>query len=108
MFGLAACGGGDGGGGEAAPQGENVVLIDTFMFKPKSPTVKAGTTVTWMNNDTVQHVVESGTPDDPTGVFDKPIDPNGATATVTFDKPGAIAYFCSIHKSMRGEVIVQG
>lgn len=103
-FGLAACG----GGSEAAPQREKAVLIDTFMFKPKSLTVKAGTTVTWTNDDTVQHVVASGTPDAPTGEFDEPIDPNGATATATFDKPGTLVYFCSIHKSMRGAVVVPG
>ena len=35
------------------------VKIDNFTFTPKSVTVKAGTTVTWTNQDDIPHTVTS-------------------------------------------------
>src|SRR3954462_12557772 len=39
------------------------VVIDTFMFSPKTVHVKAGDTVTWTNHDNIVHTVTSGTRD---------------------------------------------
>ena len=37
------------------------VKIDNFTFAPQRTTVKAGTTVTWINDDDVPHTVASST-----------------------------------------------
>ena len=95
-LGFAACGG-----------GQTTILIDTFQFMPKAVSVKPGTMVTWTSTDTVKHRVTAGTPDFRTGAFDETVGPNGGTATVTFDQPGTFTYFCGIHTSMRGEMVVR-
>lgn len=46
---------------ESPAAAENTVKIDNFTFGPQSLTVKAGTTVTWINEDDIPHTVASGT-----------------------------------------------
>jgi len=73
--------------------------------------VKVGQTVEWANKDTVQHTVTSGTPGsaDSGKVFDsgltKLINP-GATFLHKFDAPGTFHYYCQLHPTMTGTVIV--
>jgi plastocyanin len=67
--------------------------------------VKAGTTVTWTNNDGATHAIASDT-GDPAAFSSDPIS-SGATYSFTFTQPGTYAYHCSIHPSMKGTVIVQ-
>lgn len=38
---------------------ENLIIIEKDAFKPKNITVKAGTTVTWVNKDTFGHWIAS-------------------------------------------------
>lgn len=80
--------------------------IKTFQFQPKSIEIRAGTTVTWTNQDNVAHTVTSGTPDAPDADFDSGGLGKGLSFTATFDRPGEYAYFCAKHKSMRGVVKV--
>jgi plastocyanin len=64
--------------------------------------IPTGATVTWVNNDTVQHTITSDT-----NVFDSgPIDPGGKF-TYTFTQPGSFSYHCSIHKSMTASITVR-
>lgn len=123
-IGLAACGGGsDSGGGagngaEAAAPAKagdakagdaKAVKIALFRYQPDALQVPAGTTVTWTNDDAILHTVTSGAPGQPSGVFDEEMADKGATASVTFDKPGTFAYFCARHpEAMRGTVTVTG
>lgn len=84
--------------------GPNQVIINNFAFGPTTLTVKAGTTVTWVNKDGDAHTV--------TGVGAKPLFGSqpldtGDSFSFTFEKPGSYAYFCKIHPSMKGTVIVQ-
>jgi len=81
----------------------NTVTIQGFQFKPDTLTVKLGSTVTFTNQDATPHTV---TPD------------QGATFTgtgrlnqsdskqVTFNQVGEQNYFCEIHPSMKGKVVV--
>lgn len=80
--------------------------IKTFQFQPKVIEVPAGTTVTWTNQDNIDHTITSGTPAAPDGAFASAPFGKGKTFTATFDKPGEYAYFCSKHKSMHGTVKV--
>lgn len=89
-----------------ATSAEDAVLVQGFRFEPESLEVSAGATVTWTNEDDIQHTATAGTPDAPSGAFDVALDGVGATGTHTFDTPGAYAYFCEVHNSMLGEIVV--
>ena len=80
----------------------NTVLIQNFAFSPGNLTVKAGTTVTWINKDSTTHTVASDT-----GAFKSGNLNSGANYTFTFTKAGTYPYHCSIHPSMTGKIIVQ-
>ncbi len=85
------------------------VKVALFRFQPGTLEVKAGTSVTWRNDDAILHTVTAGTPGAPSGEFDEELSDKGATASVTFDKPGTFAYFCARHpEAMRGTVTVTG
>ena len=77
------------------------VKIAGFAFAPASLTVKAGTTVTWVNDDAPAHTV---TADD--GSFGSPNLAHGATFSQRFGTAGSYAYHCAIHPSMVGTVVV--
>jgi len=93
-------------GGTAAAGGAttNAIAIQNFTFTPASTTVKAGTTVTWTNNDTTPHNVMSadgpGTDAATTSTFASKTMAQGDTFSFTFKKPGTYYYECTIHASM--------
>jgi len=82
--------------------GANEVFIEGNAFSPGTITVTANTTVTWTNKDGVAHTVTSNT-----GIFDSgTINANG-TYSHLFSTAGSYPYFCSVHPSMKGTVVVQ-
>ena len=83
------------------------VQVKVFQFKPGRVDVKAGSSVTWLNQDDISHTVTSGTPESPTGAFDAALAGQGTRTMVTFAERGVYSYFCSRHQAMRGEVRVQ-
>jgi amicyanin len=91
----------------SAPSGPAVatqaVKIEQFAFGPESITVKAGTTVTWTNNDQDPHTVTSQGKDGPlkSATMNK-----GDTYQYTFSTAGTYAYLCTIHPFMTGTVVV--
>jgi plastocyanin len=95
----------DDAGGTGSAQGPgttaNEVAVQQFQFKPETVTVAAGTTVTWTNQDGFDHSVvdrQETFRGDPFG--------SGETFTHTYDDPGTYEYFCGIHNSMTGTVVV--
>lgn len=82
------------------------VTIKTFMFTPSLLRVKVGQTVTWSNQDQIQHTATSGVPRSSTGVFDGAMDGQGRTFRFTFMVAGTYPYFCSRHNGMRGKIVV--
>lgn len=78
------------------------VIIKGFKFVPNEIRVKVGTTITWKNQDGADHTVESV---DASFASDQLA--NGDTISFIFDKPGKFDYFCGIHPSMKGSVIVE-
>lgn len=92
--------GGDAPGG----QGETVSISD-FSFQPESIEIGAGTTVSWTNEDGVGHTVTAGTPGAAEDAFDESLDA-GETVDVAFDESGTFDYFCAIHPTMTGQVVV--
>lgn len=84
------------------PSGQNAVAIQNFAFNPSALTVKAGTTVTWTNEDSVAHDVISDS-----GAFSSDSLSTGQTFSHTFDAAGTYEYHCGIHPSMRAKIIVE-
>ena len=98
---LGACGNDKTSDGEvtSAP----AVKILNFQFEPKSLTVKAGTTVTWTNEDTAVHSIKD------TSSLATPVSPDlgkSDTFTITYGQPGSYSYICGIHQYMTGTVAV--
>jgi plastocyanin len=80
----------------------NEVSIKDMAFSPSSLTVSAGTTVKFTNNDGVTHTVTSNT-----SVFDSGSLSAGNTYSFTFSTAGTYPYYCKIHTSMTGTIVVQ-
>jgi plastocyanin len=73
------------------------------VFSPHILPVMVGTPVEWPNNDEIFHNVFSYSE---TKQFDLGLYKNPEVKTVTFDKPGRVDVFCSIHSSMNCVVLV--
>jgi plastocyanin len=80
------------------------VTIKLFQYQPGRTEVKAGTTVTWINEDEIYHTVTSDGKDDG---FDAPLDGKGARFSFTFAQPGTYSFHCARHEHMRGEIAVR-
>ena len=77
------------------------VGIDNFAFTPAVLTVKPGTKVTFENHDDIPHLVVAVD-----GKYrSKALDTNDKFS-IAFDKPGEYAYFCGLHPTMKGKIIV--
>ena len=81
---------------------ETEVNIDQFAFYPQRITVKAGTTVTWINEDDVPHTVASSIKFFKSKALD-----TADKFSFTFTTPGTYDYFCSVHPHMTGAVVVE-
>jgi plastocyanin len=87
----------------AGAQGKTAMVnIQNIAFNPPNMTVAPGTTVTWVNNDQVNHTVTADN-----GTFNSGILQPGQRFAHTFKKAGTYAYHCNIHSSMRGTVTVR-
>ncbi|WP_440945241.1 plastocyanin/azurin family copper-binding protein [Methanosarcina sp. T3] len=77
------------------------VKIKDFAFNPDSITISSGDTVRWTNLDLFTHTVTG--PDFSSGTLR-----DGDSYEFTFTREGTYRYYCSIHASMEGVVIVGG
>jgi plastocyanin len=78
------------------------VSAKNFMFTPASITVKAGTTVTWVNLDEEPHTVFSDA-----GLFRSSALDTRERFSFKFEKAGTYHYLCTIHPRMLGTVVVE-
>jgi len=86
----------------SAQAAETLVQIDHFICAPQRVSVKAGTTVTWVNDDDIPHVVVASNK-----LFkSKTLDTNDKFS-FTFTTPGTYEYFCSLHPHMTGTIVVE-
>jgi len=81
----------------------STLSIHNFTFTPQTLTVKAGTTVTWINKDDIPHGIASSN-----NAFKK----SGALDTddsysFAFTTPGTYKYFCYLHPHMVGSIVVE-
>ena len=85
----------------AAVTNESVTIANN-LFSPTPLTVNVGSTVTWVNNDTVTHTATADDQSFASGLVKK------ATSWAhTFAAPGTFTYFCEIHPEMTGTVIAK-
>jgi plastocyanin len=78
------------------------VKIANFTFAPPVLTVKVGTTVTWVNDDDIPHLVSEKDGKFRSSAFD-----TGDKFSQTFSAAGTVEYFCAIHPHMTGKIVVE-
>jgi plastocyanin len=86
----------------ATPAEPMTIAIDNFTFGPNVLTVKAGTTVKWVNRDDIPHMIL----DKQRKVFRSKVLDTDDSFAFTFDQPGTYDYFCGLHPHMTGQVVV--
>lgn len=89
------------GGGSLLKSGAKVDIAD-FKYKPPNFSVKAGSKITFTNQDTAPHTATSKT----AGAFDTGKLTKGQSKAVTFSKAGDFKYYCQFHAFMTGDVKV--
>lgn len=99
-----------GGGGNCTPSATQVCMMN-LGFNPSTLTIAHGTTVTWKNDDAVNHTVGNAIGSAET--FTSGFIAAGGTFTHTFATPGTFDYYCAIHgmdgsppTGMRGKISV--
>lgn len=87
----------------SAPAGGGVkISMKNIAFSPKAVTVKVGQTITWVDDESVEHnVTANGGADFKSEDFGQ-----GGTYKFTPKKPGEISYECTIHPGMDGKITV--
>jgi plastocyanin len=85
----------------AANAAAPLVHINNFAFGPQTLTVRAGTIVTWVNDDEEPHTVTASDHS-----YRSPILNTGRRVSHRYDTPGQYAYFCSLHPHMTGRIVV--
>ncbi|MDQ3968701.1 MAG: plastocyanin/azurin family copper-binding protein [Thermoproteota archaeon] len=78
---------------------------DSNSYNPNPIEIKVGDTVTWINNDSSPHTVTSSSSSNDSN-FDSNVLRRGEAFSFTFDKEGEYPYFCTLHPSMVGTVVV--
>lgn len=84
------------------PANVNHLSIAKAKYQPKNLTVKVGTALTWINNDSVPQSVTSDAP----GLFDSGLLQSGATWSHTFATAGVFPYHSTATKTTFGSITV--
>lgn len=79
----------------------HTVSISGNKFRPATLTIKAGDTVTWKNDDGMDHTATAKDKSWTTKSL-----PGGASGSVTFTKKGTHSYFCKWHPGMKAKIVV--
>jgi plastocyanin len=90
-----------------APKQHPVMDQKGLMFVPHIMVVQEGTTVEFLNSDTVQHnVFWTAVGNDKKAGHNLGTWPKGDKRAYTFDKAGAVPLLCNVHPDMAGYLIV--
>lgn len=108
---LAGCGGSSsssssssGSTSKATTAKAGTVTMKDIQFAPQKTTVKVGETVTWTNEESVQHNVEATSG----ATFASKLLGQGQSFSYTPTKAGSISFVCTIHPGMQGTLDVTG
>jgi plastocyanin len=90
-----------------APKVHPVMDQKGLMFAPHIMAVQQGTTVEFLNSDTVQHnVFWTAIGGDKKAGHNLGTWPKGDKRSFTFDKPGVVPVLCNVHPEMAGYIVV--
>ena len=87
--------------------------VDDWCYMPSNVVVSVGTTITWINSDTLPHTVTSGSDGaDAVGLeipngFDSGFMSSGDEFEQTFDVTGLYDYYCQLHPWMMASFTVE-
>lgn len=89
------------------PADATIVRISKNKYQTPELTIKAGTTVVWINDEVMPHNVafRAGMVDEK-GVATVMLT-KGQSVSITFNEAGTYDYFCTPHPFMRAKVIVE-
>lgn len=79
----------------------HAITIQGMAFSPAEITISRGDTIRFTNNDSAPHTATFRSAGKDTGRLSQ-----GQSAELTFETAGSYDYFCAVHPSMRGRVIV--
>jgi plastocyanin len=83
--------------------GHAEVVLEKLRFSPQTLSVPVGTTVTWINHDSVPKIVVSA--EQPLEA--PPMLRAGQAFSRTFATAGTYSYFCSVHPGVTGKIVVR-
>ena len=86
----------------ATAAGSETIDISSFAYSPAVVTVKVGTTVTFTDEESVEHTATSNTE----GLFDTGTLRKGQSMRLKMNKVGTFSYHCSFHAFMHGTIKV--
>lgn len=94
---------------DMSAQNEITVKLSQIAFNPQRIKISKGTQVTWINDDSVEHFVNTDShpshsyfPSQNSKALKK-----GDKFSLTFDTPGIYPYHCSAHTQMKGSILVE-
>jgi plastocyanin len=90
------------GAAAARRSGPDIVSIGDFLFGPQKVTVKAGTTINWINTDDSPHQVTIQAQTE----LRAPVLLKGQSAQFAFNDVGTYDYICGLHPTMKGTIEV--
>ncbi|HEX5064628.1 MAG TPA: cupredoxin family copper-binding protein [Myxococcota bacterium] len=76
------------------------IEIRGFQFVPATVEVRAGATVTWVNDDEEIHSIVASS-------FNSPGLDVAQHFSIRFESPGTYEYRCALHPQMKGTVVVR-
>ena len=76
------------------------ITIEGFAFTPSDLNIKKGDTVTWTNQDSVSHQPKETS-------FESSVLQKGQSFSFTFNSTGSFSYYCNIHPTMKGRIVVE-
>jgi plastocyanin len=88
---------------QAAEAPTRTISMPTKAYVPPNIDVLVGTTVTWKNDDSINHTATADG-----DAFASGFIPPGGSFSFSFAKQGHYTFHCSIHRFMKGEVNVFG
>lgn len=75
------------------------VSVISFSFNPGVLNIKKGDSVVWVNQDSAPHQIAGGN-------LRGPVMSKGQSYTFVFNSVGTFDYYCAIHPSMKGVIVV--
>ena len=92
-----------------AVRADSTIQIRDLAFAPLTTTINPGDTVVWANvEDVMPHNVSSGLVGRPDAgqLFESPFIMPGDGFSYTFAEPGEYPYYCPLHPTMLGVIVV--